>query len=268
MNDRDLDLILALAESRLPADEVAVAAARVAADPDLTAELEAQRTAITAIRSAGSVAMTDAERMRMRAALEGHLNLSRESTAVTTRTSFVRWMAPVASVAGIAVVVIGAFVIVPDMVGGGESASEDDTFAAMTEETTTMAAESAGGEDEGRMVAESDGLGAASTTAVASDAPLVPRVESYDLSKLRTGEEPATLDSDPDEFAAIDISQFEQCFDELEDQLPGTSDYVVRAVAEEDGRDLLLVTYLDEAGNPGGAAIDPASCELVATADS
>ncbi|RPI23295.1 MAG: hypothetical protein EHM57_04190, partial [Actinobacteria bacterium] len=111
MNDRDLDLILDYVEHRVSPQEAAALEARLAVEPELAAEVAAQRTAITFVRAAGAVAMTGAERARMHAALLSDLHLRvPEPAPVAAERRLRSWMVPVVSIAGIAAVVVAAFV--------------------------------------------------------------------------------------------------------------------------------------------------------------
>jgi hypothetical protein len=255
MNDRDLDLILTLAGGGLPPEEASAAEARLAADPDLAADLAAQRMAIAAVQAAAAVELSDGERSRLRAVLREQLQLEEPVSAMAPRRAWGR-MVPVVSIAAIAAVVIGAAVVLPGMIGGGDDSGEIEFLAGGFAETTTTVAAAAD-------VYQGE---SAETTASDSSVAMVPRVERYDLSRLSADDDAGAAEDDGT-LVEFDVEQFEACFDELAVSLPGSSGYVVRAVAEEEGRDLLLITYVSGSGETGGASIDPATCELVAIGD-
>jgi hypothetical protein len=138
MNDQDRDLILALAEGRLSSDEAATATARIAADPDLAAELNAQRTALEALGASPPVVMTTDERTSLRSGLVTQLNLDDRPVPIPVKRK-VPWWQPVFGIAA-AAAIVAAVIILPGNLSGDDAASEDLTALAQPQATTTVAA--------------------------------------------------------------------------------------------------------------------------------
>ncbi len=87
MHKHDQDLIAALAEGTLPDDDAAVATADIAGCSTCSADLAAQRVAITAIAGALPVAMTATESARLRSAVASAIGIQPSSTPVPASRS-------------------------------------------------------------------------------------------------------------------------------------------------------------------------------------
>ncbi len=197
MNEQHLDLILALAEGRLTGPERAEAEALLAADPELAAELDLQRRALTALAATEPARMTAAERSELRSALRTHLGFDRPPAAQPARRTgpgWIRWLVPAVGVAAVAV----AFVAIG---GTGGGSSEDLAQVVVTATTSTQefqgaedrAADSAAGGVEMSEAAPetlSSGDTAATTTtgarAEAEPVTLEPTLDTYVVPVLST----------------------------------------------------------------------------------
>ncbi|MCL1600079.1 MAG: hypothetical protein M3112_00920 [Actinomycetia bacterium] len=149
MNDKDRDLIIALAQGNLSATAAGEAAARIEADPELAAEYAEQVVALEFLQSAPPPVMNAAERSTLRMNLTTQLGLLPVASpaAVAPKTKS-RWWVPAFGMATAAVVVF-AFVVFPG--------SQQDSFQEVSMQLDDASAESS-------QVAES----APQTTAAAS----------------------------------------------------------------------------------------------------
>ena len=149
MNDRDRDLIIALAQGNLSTTAAGEAAARIEADPELASEYAEQVVALQFLQSAPPPVMTAAERSTLRTNLTTQLGLLPvASPAAVAPKKKSRWWVPAFGMATAAVVVF-AFVVFPG--------SQQDSFQEVSMQLDDASAESS-------QVAES----APQTTAAAS----------------------------------------------------------------------------------------------------
>lgn len=112
MNDQDQDLVSALAEGRLSGTAAEDALARIEADPELTLEYAAQRTALALLRSGAAPRMTSIERETLHANLRTELNLAAPVAAAPPTGRRMPWWQPVFGLAT-AAAVVAAVVILP-----------------------------------------------------------------------------------------------------------------------------------------------------------
>ncbi|HZD22004.1 MAG TPA: hypothetical protein VE569_01150 [Acidimicrobiia bacterium] len=117
MDDRQLELIAALAEGRLE-DETA-ARALLATSAEARAEYEAQKTALEALAATSTVALTETEKAALHRDVWAELR-----TPVSTPSSTVRWYSRWAPVAAVLLVVVGLVAVISQsgLLGGAESA--------------------------------------------------------------------------------------------------------------------------------------------------
>lgn len=144
MNDSDRDLIIDLLSGSLDPEAAAAAEARIAGSPELSAEVEAQRFALTELATQPKLRLAADERTALRSAIAAELNLDTAAAPVVAKRR-ARWWAPVAGLATVAVVFFG-FVMVSGELGGSDSA--DETMLASAAVTTTAAAGEAAAEQE------------------------------------------------------------------------------------------------------------------------
>ncbi len=111
MTDFDHELIAALAEGTLPADEAADLEARIGADPAASAELEAQRVALAAIAAAPAPQLDDLERMRLHRSVAAELDLVLPQPAASPRRR--RWSVNWSALATAAAVLLGVALAAP-----------------------------------------------------------------------------------------------------------------------------------------------------------
>ncbi len=110
MTDFDHELIAAVAEGTLPANEAADLEARIAADPVASAELEAQRAALAALAAATPPRLDDLERRRLHRSVADELDLVLPEPA-TRRTR--RWPVNWSALATAAAVLLGVALAAP-----------------------------------------------------------------------------------------------------------------------------------------------------------
>ncbi len=142
MTDFDHELIAALAEGTLPADEAADLEARVAADPAARAELEAQRVALAAIAAATPPQLDDLERRRLHRSVAAELDLVLPERAAPARR---RWSVNWSALATAAAVLLGVALAAPllSLLNTSDSASD-----------TTLTVADAGDADERSLAQE------------------------------------------------------------------------------------------------------------------
>jgi hypothetical protein len=141
MNDKDLDLLLALVEGRLSAGDDAAVRSRLSQDPELRNELDMQRLAVVRLQRLPQPSMTATERERLHGALRRELHLSPVAATEAPRSRFwARW-APISGVAVAALLLAGIVYVVPRT--GDQADTASDVFAADVLETTTPGSENA-----------------------------------------------------------------------------------------------------------------------------
>jgi hypothetical protein len=127
----DPEVIAALAEGRLSAEEAARLEAEIGADPMAAAELEAQRAALTFIRDTPPASLDTAERTELRAAVADALGVVREPGAATA-TRRVPWGA-----IGVAAAALAGLVAIVPVAGLLSTGGDDTSFDLAAEAPTT-----------------------------------------------------------------------------------------------------------------------------------
>lgn len=144
MNDTDLDLLLALADGRLSAADAEAAQTRVAAEPNLAAELEMQRLALDRLHDLPMPSLDNAERERLHASLREQLHLEPIVAPVpVTRQRRRSWWLPVTGLATAAVVLAGALYVVPRV---GEQSTAENVAGVATFDSTEEGASTGEGD--------------------------------------------------------------------------------------------------------------------------
>lgn len=138
MHDHDHELIAGLAEGRLDDDRRVAAEAAMAGCPACLTELEAQRTALRALREAPRPGLTELERARLHRAVAGELGISRPRRLPETIT----WGA----IAVAAAAVVGVALAGPVLFGLGGRAEQASSEQAAPAATTAAAAPEAAAE--------------------------------------------------------------------------------------------------------------------------
>jgi len=147
MGRYDPDVIAALAEGRLEPDEAVRLEREIAADPAASAELEAQRTALSFLADASPAHLSPAERTDLHSAVGAALGITAESETVeATSTRRVPWGS-----LGIAAAALAGLVAVVPVVGLLSTDGDDASFDLAAEApTTSAAAETAPAAEEAR----------------------------------------------------------------------------------------------------------------------
>lgn len=261
MNDRDLDLIMALAEGSLPPDEAA--AAEAALDDASRAELAAHRQALAALSDLQPVALSSAERSALRAGVRAELRVG--SAPVTTPpprpTPWYVRLLPALGAAAAVVFVIG--IGLTSLNGGDDAGTAEmsaDADAGATEATTagTTASQLAGVEEAAPTFSE------AGTTTAAAEAPAA----ESDFARMML----------PDDLGEVSLTDQEgladkvqRAADDLVEFFPYTVSELPAAASEpgllcwgpliEDLRPGTLVDYM------GQAVVDGQESEVYRTVD-
>jgi hypothetical protein len=126
MTHFDPDLIAALAEGTLEPERATALERAIAADPSAAAELAAQRAALEAVREATPIALSEAERSRLRASVAEQLGIVRETSPqpAAVRRRRIHW--PAVAVAAASLVAIVA--VVPGVLRTGDDADRAGTM--------------------------------------------------------------------------------------------------------------------------------------------
>lgn len=273
MNDQNLDLIIALIEGSLSEQDAAAASARIAADPELTAEYEIQKTISASLSSVEPIAMTAEERTNLRGSLTSQLNLE-EAPAATPAPTASResawWWRPALALSSAAAVLVLGIAVVPDLVGQGsdDSGAEVAAFEAVGEEQ---------GADGGDADTTGSGSDGAVTTAPAAAAPLeVPNLRSTDLDDMLDSvagesapseiEEEALKFASPDGTVSILPDEVATCRELLGNALPDGSIQIIGAEKGDHGL-VVTIALVDDEGAEALARIDVATCVLVDVAE-
>jgi anti-sigma factor RsiW len=157
MNDTELDLVLALADGRLSAADAAAARTRIAADPNLAAELKMQRLAVDRLHDLPTPTLDEAERERLHASLRAQLHLEPITVPVPVTPQRRRsWWLPVTGLATAAVVLAGVLYVVPRV---GDQSTADNVAAVATFDST----EEGGSTEEGDVSSPSPTTGTGET---------------------------------------------------------------------------------------------------------
>lgn len=145
MTNFDPELIAAVADGTLPPEEAAAAEARLMANPTARAELEAQRLALAALRSAAVPQLDDMERARLRRTVAAELDVIRPVAAPAPKRRFTMPWAALATAAAVLLVVVAAGPLLSLLTTSDGDSAADTTFLAETE-AATEAAPAAGAE--------------------------------------------------------------------------------------------------------------------------
>lgn len=275
MNDQHRDLIIALTEGSLSEQDAAAASARIAADPELAAEYEIQKTISASFSSVEPVAMTAEERATIRSSLIDQLNLNGVPSLAPIPERSSReaawWWRPALGLSSVAAVLILGIAVVPGMLGSSDDSggAEIAAFDTVSEELTA----DAGGTD----MAESGTDGAETTGPAAAAAPLdVPNLRSTDLDEMLdsvAGESaPSDIEEEALKFAAADGTSsilpddVTACRELLGNALPDGSIQIIGAEQADEGLIVTIAIVADE-GTEALARIDVDTCVLVDLAE-
>lgn len=295
MSNHDQELITDLISGRLPSQEHEAALARLAQDPELRSEYEAQLAVSSLLAEAPEPIMTADERSALRAALVQQLHLGGAPAPVAAAPPrWQRWWAPVAGLAAAAAVVVGAVVILPGV------DSEDSMDVASADVTTTIAASRSddGDSDDSDVLAFSDEAeetteaeetpttaaaalepttslapAAEDLVSAAGDAsprslPHVPNLDLEDLA-LEYAAGPQELDDalakSASEEGRLDTAAAYECF-EASDSAP-TEGATVEVVASGtlDGTEVAVLAVTPSGAEPYLVALDMNSCAVVSS---
>lgn len=274
MNEHDRDLILGLADGSLTGGDAASARAHIAADPELTAELETQSTIRNTLTALPDVALTDAERANLRSSLRSQLHLDTagaESGAPRPVRRGIRWWQPAFGIAAVAVVVT-AIIVLPDTLGSDDAETAGGEALSMT---TTMAADESATADGGADVFEMTESDTDLTTVTgASAAPVaeVPELHGVDGTELidsvgdaRTPEEASEALRRQAPSAPplnVDVAAVDACLEMLGDDLPPGDKTLIGGDATEDGLIVYLVV-LDTEGVEWAMTLNLDECAVI-----
>lgn len=268
MNDQDRDLILALVEGRLSPQEATTASARIAADPDLTADLTAQLTAVEALSASLPVAMTTEERSTLRSGLITQLDL-KDQPAPRPVKRRIPWWQPVFGIATAAVIVT-AVIILPGNLSGDDASSEDFTAQALPQVTTTAAAGGAAGgaDDAASTPPQTESLADASQDAGTAPVYSLDGLDGTSLLEATKGQrnqaeieeslQRAGLTND----SSIDIDRVEACREALSGDLPSGTQIPLAVEQTPDG-DVVFVGVDSGEGVTSVISINLDTCSIV-----
>ncbi len=282
MTDRDLDLIMALAEGSLPPDEAA--AAEAALDDASRAELAAQRQALMALSELSPAALTAAERSTLRAAIREELHVApapaaRPLPAARPVPWYVRLLPALGATAAI-VFVIG---IGLNSLGGGDDADTgaDDAGVAAeateaTSATTAAASELSGVEESAPALAESIEPTAATEASAQSDFARMMVPDNLGEVSLSDGDDIAAkvqrASEDLVEFFPYTVSELPAAASEpglvcwgplIEELRPGTLvDYMGEAIVDD--QEAEVYRTVDDTGLVRIRIFDAVTCEPIA----
>lgn len=167
-HEHDFDLIAALAEGPIPRDDSVLAGC-----PQCLEELEMQRLALGALRSAPRPAMTELERTRLHQVVAA-VTATAKKEKTTARAPWFQRLMPAMAAAAALLVVVGIGSVLVGGPGEGADDEAETTFAEAATTTTQMAdTEPAVQED------MAEGMPAETTTAPALAA--VPTVEDFGI---------------------------------------------------------------------------------------
>ena len=283
MNDTDLDIILAIAGCQLTGQEKKDALERIAADPELSAELASQIAALEGLKTIGGVSMTAAERATLRSNLRERLHLDPLAPAVVATRQGRPWWQPVLGLASAAALLI-AIVVAPSVFSSSDDSGTD---------IVAVAPETAAVEDTARN--QSDTSGGDLSTAVpevapddvieffaATDNTLVPTTKSAPIAGTNTIDEDeggtledgtaqdegtdGALDSDAvlleTPFTTFETAEVESCLNSLEDALP-PGELVAHAATTSDDGAVLHFGIMTPDGIEYAVSIDVSTCSIV-----
>lgn len=207
----DLELIMAIAEGTIPPDEAATA--ERALDEQGRTELASQRKAIAALSEAPAPALSDAERLAMRAAVRSAINLDAAPAKVRAPAQTNPWyfrFLPVAAGLAVAIAVVGIGITTIGGIGFGAADETSESFEnvgaelaegdsrdgaarlAGVDETAEDSIESGGADSAAAPATEAADQNYAATTAAATEGAQVfefsvalDPIDSRDLEQIR-----------------------------------------------------------------------------------
>lgn len=296
MSDHDLDLIADLINGRLSPDERRAALTRLADDPELRSEYDAQLAVASLLRGAPSPTMTPDERSMLHASLREQLHLEDSPGVVATAPSRPRsrWspatlLAAAAAVA--AVVVVGAVVILPKTPSNDSmdmAAAATTTTTAATETTASDSAAPAPSdeyEEAGATITEAAASDEASratsqpelTTTTAAEAikdaeAFLPHLVDIELQQLEStfATDPAGFREQIDRFASeplpVDTAAVLGCFD-ASDNPPDDATVSIVATATVSGVEAAVLRVDPSVGKSYLVALDTDGCLVISTTE-
>jgi len=293
MNERNQELIVDLLGGRLPPEEELTALARIDSDPDLRAEYEAQMSAMTLLSASETPMMTADERASLHAALRLQLHLDDATVRVVAAPSrWQRWWAPLGGLA-VAAVIVGAVVVLPDVLSDGDSIGDFETASAELTTTVPSASlaedlsggvedENTGDETAGAAAPEasestSDGESSPDTdvqSAEAYDAAAPPDALPYltdvdlDLLESDLASNPEVLRSDPSPSSAksadVDADRVSACLDSLRADNSSSEIFPI-ALTSYEGTESIVVSVSPSGGENSLAIYSVVLCRELAS---
>lgn len=258
MNDHDIDIILALAEGRLSGADAAEARARVEADPELAAELDAQIAAIDALAASPTPSLTASERTDLRTNLIAALHLEAEPSPSAVPARAWSWRPVLFGLASAAALVL-AVVVLPNVLSS--SSSDEAAFAPAAD---TAVATQDGAADASELPETSIASQGAGAPPVIAEVPEVSKQSMSDLVEARSGASPEAdaLDESAEINAGnvtlVDLGALASCIEELDRELADGAGTPIAATTTDDGQ----IVYLE--GSTGSlVAIDLGTCSFV-----
>jgi hypothetical protein len=294
MNERNQELIVDLLGGRLSPEEELTALARIDSDPDLRAEYEAQMSAMTLLSASETPMMTADERASLHAALRLQLHLDDATVRVVAAPSrWQRWWAPLGGLA-VAAVIVGAIVVLPDVLSDGDSIGDFETASA--ELTTTVpsaslaedlsggvedentgdetagaaAPEASGSTSDGESSPDTEVQSAEAYDAAAAPPDALPYLTDVDLSLLESdlASNPEVLRSDPSPSSAksadVDTDRVSACLDSLRADNPSSEIFPI-ALTSYEGTESIVVSVSPSAGENSLAVYSVVLCRELAS---
>lgn len=283
MHHHDPDLIMALAEGQLAAADASLASAEIAACPECTEDLEAQRIALAAMATLPAPAMTDIERQSLRTAVRDSLGLSEDAVLPAPVPRRRRW-SPSWALGGAAAVLIAVVAAAPALQllspGGNDAADMAATTTAPVVAEVGESPEPAS--DSASASSVTDEAGHESVTTIAAAAETTTTAGSIE-DQLALGTNPdedlpdmltytQRAGGDPDLARQLNVKGFStttprldpsSCRAPEEAQLPDTGGFVVAAVVV-DGQVVPVVAYVpSDVGDTVLVVFDPADCAVI-----
>ncbi len=172
-HNHDFDLIAAIAEGELSPADQAAAEASLAICADCRADVQLQREALTALRSAPAVAMNDFERATLHRKVNAALPLPVSVRSTKPAVPWFQRLMPAMAAAAALLLVVGVGSVLIPGAGDGDAASEVTTVASESiRSADEESAEATGG-------AQFDDLAGATTTTMVLLSPAASTIEDY-----------------------------------------------------------------------------------------
>jgi hypothetical protein len=174
MHEHDFELIATIAEGEMRPAEQAAAEAALASCEDCRSDLELQREALTILRAAPPVTMTDMERATIHRNVSAAVTPAVKTSVLKPTVPWFQRLMPAMAAAAAALVVVGVGSIL--ITGGGDSDAAAETTTVAAEDirpaTVEESAESTGG-------VQFDDMADATTTTMGLLAPAMSIVEDF-----------------------------------------------------------------------------------------